>query len=203
MAAYLVGSRGSFRQAGLLGVAVAVSHTAGVLGLGVLTLAGGTLIAPDRVYPYLSVLSAAIMLAVGFWLVGGRVRRRIAHGHGHSHAHASNVSGPVGWRALAALGLAGGLLPSASALLVLIGAISLHRVELGLLLVVAFGLGMAATLVGVGTALVGAGRIGSSRLAPHAALVRLCAYVPSAAAVLVLLLGLGMTAQSVMAFARP
>jgi len=87
--------------------------------------------------------------------------------------------------------------------IVLLGAINLHRVELGLVLIVAFGLGMAVTLVGIGTALVSAGRLGEARLASHAALLRLYAYVPAAAAVAVLLLGIGMTAQSLAALARP
>ena len=203
MAAYLVGSRGSFRQAAVLGLAVAVSHTAGVLGLGLVTLAGTALLAPDRVYPYLSALSGGIVLALGVWLVGGRIRHGLAHAPGHEHDHAPlGAVGPLGWRALAALGLAGGIIPSASALLVLLGAINLHRVELGIVLIVAFGLGMALTLVGVGLALVGASRMGERRLASNAALARLYAYVPTAAAVALLLLGLGLTAQSLAALAR-
>ena len=203
MAAYLVGSRGSFRQAGVLALAVAVSHTAGVLALGALTLAGTAFIAPDRVYPYLSVLSAVIVLGLGVWLVGARVRHRLAHTHGHSHTHgAQGGAQPLGWRALAALGLAGGIIPSASALLVLLGAINLHRVELGLVLIVAFGFGMAFTLVGVGMALVGAGRVSQRRLASNVALSRAYAYVPTMAAVVVLLLGIVMSAQSVGALLR-
>ncbi|MDP9265990.1 MAG: nickel transporter [Chloroflexota bacterium] len=205
MAAYLVGSRGSFRQAAVLALAVAVSHTAGVVGLGLLTLAGSALLAPDRVYPYLTMLSAAIVLGLGIWLVGGRLRHRLAHAHGHTHVHdevRGADSAPLGWRTLAALGLAGGVIPSASALLVLLGAISLHRLELGLVLIVAFGFGMAFTLVGVGMALVGASRMGERRLASNATLARLYAHVPTAAAVVVLLLGIGMTAQSALALAH-
>ena len=203
MAAYLVGSRGSLQQAAVLGLAVAASHTAGVLCLGIITLTGTALIAPDRVYPYLSAVSAGIVLVLGVWLVGARVRHRLAPAHQHTHAHPHDAPRLLSWRALAALGLAGGIIPSASALLVLLGAINLHRVELGLVLIVAFGLGMAVTLVGIGTALVSAGRLGEARLASHAALLRLYAYVPAAAAVAVLLLGIGMTAQSLAALARP
>jgi len=169
----------------------------------VITLTGTALIAPDRVYPYLSAVSAGIVLVLGVWLVGARVRHRLAPAHQHTHAHPHDAPRLLSWRALAALGLAGGIIPSASALLVLLGAINLHRVELGLVLIVAFGLGMAVTLVGIGTALVSAGRLGEARLASHAALLRLYAYVPAAAAVAVLLLGIGMTAQSLAALARP
>src|SRR5207253_7690574 len=51
MAAYLVGTRGSHAQALILALAVALSHTAGVLALAVLTLAGSAILAPERAYP--------------------------------------------------------------------------------------------------------------------------------------------------------
>ena len=48
------------------------------------------------------------------------------------------------------MGVAGGLVPSPSALLVLLGGMALGRAWWGLVLVVAYGLGLAATLCGVG-----------------------------------------------------
>ena len=60
----------------------------------------------------------------------------------------------VSWRSLFALGLSGGLVPSASALILLLGSIAAGRVAYGLVLVVAFGIGMAIVLGGVGFALV-------------------------------------------------
>jgi ABC-type nickel/cobalt efflux system permease component RcnA len=65
----------------------------------------------------------------------------------------------VTWRSLLALGISGGLLPCPSALIVLLSAISLHRVGYGLVLVVAFSVGLAATLTAVGLAFVYAGRL--------------------------------------------
>ena len=53
-------------------------------------------------------------------------------------------------RSLLAVGISGGLLPCPSALVVLLAAISLHRVAFGLLLIVAFSLGLALTITGVG-----------------------------------------------------
>jgi hypothetical protein len=53
-------------------------------------------------------------------------------------------------RSLLALGISGGLLPCPSALVVMLGAIALHRTAFGLVLVVAFSLGLAFTLTGVG-----------------------------------------------------
>ena len=60
----------------------------------------------------------------------------------------------MGRRSLVALGFAGGLVPSPSALVVLLGAIALGRAWLGVALVVGYGLGMAATLAGAGLLLV-------------------------------------------------
>jgi ABC-type nickel/cobalt efflux system permease component RcnA len=53
-----------------------------------------------------------------------------------------------------ALGAAGGLYPSPSALVVLVSAFTLGRAGLGLALVAAFSIGLAATLTAVGVALV-------------------------------------------------
>lgn len=84
------------------------------------------------------------------------------HSHGggvaHTHAPPGADGAPVTWRSLLALGISGGLLPCPSALVVLLSAISLHRVGYGLLLVMAFSVGLAATLTTVGLAFVYAGR---------------------------------------------
>ncbi len=168
MAAYLVGTSGTGRQAGVLALAVAISHTAGVLVLGLVTLAATAAWQPDAVYPWLSLVAGLVVLGVGISLL---VRRGHSYDHGHGHAHHhDHAADPmaadreVGWKALAALGLSGGLVPSASAVVLLLGAVHLERVALGVALIVAFGLGMAATLVGVGLLLVYAGRAGLRRL---------------------------------------
>ena len=84
------------------------------------------------------------------------------HSHGggvaHTHLPPGADGAPVTWRSLLALGISGGLLPCPSALVVLLSAISLHRVGYGLLLVIAFSVGLAATLTAVGLAFVYAGR---------------------------------------------
>ncbi|MGI9071848.1 MAG: sulfite exporter TauE/SafE family protein [Bryobacteraceae bacterium] len=88
-----------------------------------------------------------------------------SHAHVHSHGGRPHSHLPPGadgvsmnWRSLLALGISGGLLPCPSALVVLLSAIALHRVGYGLVLVVAFSMGLAATLTGVGLAFVYAGR---------------------------------------------
>jgi ABC-type nickel/cobalt efflux system permease component RcnA len=86
----------------------------------------------------------------------------LPHSHGgqrHSHLPPGVDGSPVTWRSLLALGISGGILPCPSALVVLLAAISLHRVGYGLLLVVAFSLGLAGALTSVGLAFVYAGRL--------------------------------------------
>jgi ABC-type nickel/cobalt efflux system permease component RcnA len=83
------------------------------------------------------------------------------HSHGgveHSHLPPGADGSAVTWRSLLALGISGGLLPCPSALVVLLSAIALHRVGYGLLLVVAFSAGLAATLTAIGLMFVFAGR---------------------------------------------
>ncbi|HVF27466.1 MAG TPA: sulfite exporter TauE/SafE family protein [Pyrinomonadaceae bacterium] len=71
-------------------------------------------------------------------------------GHTHSHLPPGADGAPVTWRNLLALGISGGLLPCPSALVVLLSAITLGRVSYGLALVVAFSVGLAATLTAIG-----------------------------------------------------
>jgi ABC-type nickel/cobalt efflux system permease component RcnA len=75
------------------------------------------------------------------------------------HTHLPQTQQAMGRRGLFALGLSGGMIPSVSALLVLIGSISIGRPIWGIVLTVAFGIGMASVLVGVGLALVHARKL--------------------------------------------
>ena len=119
------------------------------------------------------------------------------HSHGgvpHSHLPAAGTT--VTWRSLFVLGLAGGLIPSTSALLILLGAIAGGRSAFGVVLVVAFGLGMAAVMTAVGLALILArGRIDG--LAADSLVGKLRTWMPLAAACLVLGIGLYLTVQAV------
>jgi ABC-type nickel/cobalt efflux system permease component RcnA len=120
-------------------------------------------------------------------------------GHGHTHPHPNGhdhpEARPIGWRALFALGLSGGLVPSTSALLILVATVATGRPAYGLLLVAAFGVGMAAVLVGLGFALVLAGeRLERVDDKPWVATVMTAA--PVVGAFVVLGLGVFLTAQA-------
>ena len=97
------------------------------------------------------------------------------HSHGGGVAHSHLPPAQVTWRSLLALGISGGLLPCPSALVVLLSAISLHRVGYGLLLVTAFSVGLAATLTTVGLVFVYARRFLKS---DNAAVGRLTRILP-------------------------
>ncbi len=148
--AYLVGQRGKPRHAAALGLIVTATHTIGVFTLGFVTLALSQFIVPEELYPWIGLVSGLLVIGVGASVLIGRARHRHAHGHGHHHHHHGHGHTELGWRSLAAVGISGGLLPCPSALVVLLAAISLHRIALGLGLIVAFSAGLALAITGIG-----------------------------------------------------
>ncbi|HJW66560.1 MAG TPA: sulfite exporter TauE/SafE family protein, partial [Gaiellaceae bacterium] len=148
--AYLVGRRGKPRHAAALGLIVTATHTVGVFTLGFVTLALSQFIVPEQLYPWIGLVSGLLVIGVGASVLLGRLRHRRAHGHGHHHHHHDHRE--LGWRSLTAVGISGGLLPCPSALVVLLAAISLHRIALGLGLIVAFSAGLAVSITGIGLA---------------------------------------------------
>lgn len=117
------------------------------------------------------------------------------HGpHGHSHLPPGADGQPVTWRSLLALGISGGLLPCPSALVVLLSALALHRVAFGMLLIVAFSVGLAAVLTGIGLLLVYARRF-FDRVPTDGRLLRA---LPVASAAFVTLAGLAIAAGALM-----
>jgi ABC-type nickel/cobalt efflux system permease component RcnA len=92
VAAYLVGSRGTFKHAFLLGLIVTASHTAGVYLLGAVTLYASKYVVPDRLYPWLGVLSGVMITVLGLVLLVRRYRGKEGlsghpHDHGYDHGH--------------------------------------------------------------------------------------------------------------------
>jgi ABC-type nickel/cobalt efflux system permease component RcnA len=185
VAGYLVGSRGKPRHAFLLGLIVTATHTAGVFALGLVTLGLSRFVVPERLYPWLTLVSGLLVVGVGATVLRRRFVRR--HGHDrHHHHHELDRKGIVG------IGLAAGILPCPSALVVLLSAIALHRVALGLALIVAFSAGLAATITGIGLVAVLARRA-FGRLSFEGPLVRA---LPAVSAAVILLAGLGLTLKT-------
>jgi nickel/cobalt transporter (NicO) family protein len=181
VAGYLVGSRGKPRHAVALGVVVTVTHTIGVFALGLVTLALSAFIVPEQLYPWLTLVSGLLVVAVGASVLRRRLRPKRAHHHHHHHEH--------DLRGLLGVGIAAGLLPCPSALVVLLSAIALHRVGLGLALIFAFSVGLAATITAIGLVAVLAQRA-FARLRLDG---RLVAALPAVSAALILAVGAGLT----------
>lgn len=242
VAAYLVGTRGTPRQAYILAGATAISHTAGVAVLGVIGATASLAFEPTMFYPYLSTVAGVVILVVGGRLLWLALNRR-GHGHSHDHEHGGNThhrgehSGDdggghqhshddgghepshaehshdrehdhahpgagrekpeLGWKSVAALGLSGGLVPSASAVVLLLGAVQLGRAWFGVLLVTAFGIGMATALVGSGLLAVAAHRFGWKWFAGKRPESMLWRWVPITAASAVVILGLVLTINAI------
>ena len=74
------------------------------------------------------------------------------HHHGHSHTH--EIPDKVTLGSLLTLGISGGIVPCTGALVILLLAVALHRIAFGLLLLVAFSVGLAAVLIAVGVLIV-------------------------------------------------
>ena len=254
MAAYLVGADGRMRHAVMVGVAVSVMHTTSVVVLGVITLWASSLFPPETVFPWLSLASGTVVLGLGLWLLGTRLRARYSgdpghshaghsharqpqghdhsgpshthephnghshahephdhdhdHGrapggsvgvlerveaeHGHSHAPPPDTS-PFSARGLAAVALSGGLLPSPSALVVLLGAVALQRVAFGLALVGAFSIGLAGALTAIGILVLKARDVAARCLSTRAG-----ALIPIGSAALIVGVGLFLTTRALM-----
>lgn len=270
MAAYLVSRRGTLRDVVTVGATVTITHTAGVLLLG-LAITTTTAFAPATAEKYLGVVSGAIVALVGVFLLVSAVRRRRspavalapvrepvsvgagvgtadptqhadhdhhdhgdsdhhdhdhgghdhphdhphvpAHehapghkhglfgGHGHSHTGGHGPDGShegFGRGGLIGLGVAGGLVPSPSALLVLLAATALGRTYFGIGLVLGYGLGMALALSVAGILLVKLrGRIDRwTARKGFARASRLVAVLPVLTALLVLTVGVGLAVRA-------
>ncbi len=215
VAAYLVGSRGTAWQAVVLGLTVTATHTAGVFALGLVTLFASKYVLPEQLYPWLSFSSGMLVVLIGLGLFVPRLRAALlqahhheaeaghshashehhAHGHDHDHDHdhTPDAARPS-IRRVVALGISGGLLPCPSALVVLLSAVSLHRIGFGLVLICAFSLGLAGVLTAVGLLLVHAG----SYVSRFKASARLLPALPMASAFVVMLAGAAISAQGLL-----
>ncbi|MEV8353557.1 nickel transporter [Streptomyces niveus] len=208
VAACLTRRKGGVRAAMAVGATVTATHTAGVLVMGLLLTAGGGLLG-ERLLGVLGAVSGAVIAGLGAMLAVTAVRGLRTgstpehdhdHTHGRDHTHGDHHHGKTGRSGLPALlgvGLAGGLVPSPSALVVLLGAIALSRTYFGVLLVVGYGLGMALTLTSAGLLLAGGGTrlaaLGERRLP---ALRRYTPYGSVLTGFAVLAVGVGLTVRS-------
>ena len=295
--AYLVGSRGTARHALFLGLTTTITHTAGVFALGFLVLVASEFVLPEKLYPWLGVLSGLLVVGIGLSILRGHVGHWLAHrrgenhdhgpyhfhfgkghshgpgghshdhdhrprttdhggtavehpvvapavgtralafagvagsaaavaspfrqhthdhadghshdhdhahghdhphdhdhGHSHDHGHDHSHAAPpdaLSWRSLLALGISGGLLPCPSALILMLSAIALRQVGVGLVLILAFSIGLAGVLTGIGLIMVYAGRFLERLPIRHGALTT--RLLPMASATFITVAGLAIT----------
>ena len=224
VAAYLVGSRGNMKHAALLGASVTFTHTLSVFLLGIGTLLLSSYIVPEKIIPVLGVLSGASIVLIGGWLFYKRwsaFRQELAHqqahahghhhhhhhhdhhhdhdhdhdhSHGHSHSHSHAPQGDITVGSLMALGASGGLVPCPAAMVLLLSAIAIGRVGLGLVLLLAFSLGLAGVLMAIGMLVIHAKNWlpESTKNSQHP----LLRFAPVASALVILCVGILMTAAS-------
>ena len=217
VAAYLVGSQGTMKDAFFLGLIVTATHTAGVYLLGAVTLYAAQYVMPEQLYPWLGVLSGVLITGIGLVLFARRFfgnanlifdhhhhgdQAHAAHDHHHGdhlhhhpHVHPHHgIKRDVSLRELMALGISGGIVPCPAALVVLLSAVSMQRITLGLLLIVGFSVGLAAVLIVTGLMMVYARRFMARFFVGEGELTR--RWLPLTSAVFIGLFGLALTWQA-------
>jgi nickel/cobalt exporter len=173
VAAYLVGSRGTFKQAIFLGGLVTFTHTISVFALGLITLFLSQYVLPETMTKVLGVVSGVSIVWIGGLLLYRRAGKlwvpapahhhhHHPHTHDHHHQHAADThthdghthshvpEGEVSMGSLIALGVTGGLVPCPAALVLLLSCISIGRPGFGLLLLISFSVGLALVLMLIG-----------------------------------------------------
>lgn len=206
-AAYLVGSRGRIRDAAWLGCSVAAMHTFSVLviGLAWTFLSLAHVIRMQELTSWLQLGAGLLVVACGLWLIRRHLRpagHNHTHSHNHPHAHThrhprkhTHEQGHSNARpGLLMLGASGGLTPSPAAFVVLVTGLFLGRAAFALLLVMAFGIGMAVVLFGVGVLAVAGNSVVVRGARSRAVLRRATRVAPTLAAAGITLFGVGMTA---------
>jgi len=221
-AAYLVATGGAPRDAFALAGIVTLAHTSSVFLLGGATIVASHLFMPSTVIPVMEVIAGLIVAVLGLTMLRRALRGRWNvgpapdvmnscadhHHHGdlsdeeHARLHAHDViqaKTAFSRKSLAALGVSGGMVPCPEALAILLVAIAINQAAMGMIAIVAFSVGLAATLVGFGLAIVLAGPLwsrlratvggsGDSGSICGAAMSRLVTVAPVVSAVIVLLL---------------
>ncbi len=214
VAAYLVGSRGTVRHAVTLGAIVTFTHTASVIVIGLVALFASQYIVPSLLTPILQVSSGLLVVYLGvrllrqrwFALRAGQNDHDHSHDHSHEHTHSHGdghvhrhlpPADGIKLRNLVVMGVSGGLVPCPEALGIMVIAIGLHRILFGLGLIVAFSFGLAAVLIVIGILLVRSHtlveRFGGLNRGWSSAL-------PVVSAVIVTLLGVGITVNGLAAY---
>jgi len=181
VAAYLVGTKGTTRDAILLGVIVTITHISSVVILGIVGLILAEYIVPEYYTPFISLLSGLIIVVIGIWLFIRKLIERGDHHHHHHHHHEAPSK-----RQLLLMGISGGIVPCPSATVVMLTALAIGRIALGLGLIAFFSIGLALVLIVIGMLTVRASSI-IDRVPKSDFIMR---WLPLVSAIIVTVLGL-------------
>jgi len=160
-AAYLVSDRGTVGQALALSGVVTLTHSVSVIILGALAIAFDQILLPSEWGPWLEIVAGVLIVVMGMSLLRSRPWGHHHHRHlgAHDHDHSDGPAEGMPLGRLAMIGMVGGLVPSPEAIGIILVAFSSGKWATGSLIVVAFSLGLAVVMLGVGLATVRGGKI--------------------------------------------
>jgi nickel/cobalt transporter (NicO) family protein len=173
VAAYLIGERGTVWHACVLGIVTTLTHTGAVL-----ILAAVVFFMPEEsrnafaasLTQGLGLATGLLVVGLGAWLLLQRLAGRPDHihlggdhSHSHGHSHGLPTDTNVRWPSLIMLGITGGLIPCADAVLLFILFVGRGEFWLVLPALICFSFGLAFVLVMLGVLVVRVPRFASSR----------------------------------------
>ena len=120
--------------------------------------------------------------------------------HDHEHGiggHTHTIPAQLTWKGLAALGVSGGIVPCPDAIVVLLLAVGMNRIPLGLAIIGAFSVGLAAVLIAIGVLMVTARPMMEKFSGGEGSRFAMI-YLPIGSAAIVMALGLGILFKTLM-----
>ncbi len=209
MTAFIIAIRGTVWQAFLLGMAATISHTAIIWILAFIGLHYSSSLNVEELGPYFQLAIGIVIIGLACWMLfrTRQAQKEIHHQHDHVHdhelegvefgdaharAHAAEMQKQLinqqitTWQIIL-FGLTGGLLPCPSAFAVLLVCLQLKKVSLGFALVLGFSIGLAITLVTIGTIAAISVKHASKRFKEFGEFAR---KVPYASSIVLILIGL-------------
>jgi ABC-type nickel/cobalt efflux system permease component RcnA len=145
MAVLTLAENGKRREIYKLGFTMGLTHTLGVLILGLIFIVSSNLV-PTSIIPLLGVISGSLVVLIGAFYLIRHVRHASQHQHGIGHHHHE----AVGTQRIVVLGIVGGMVPTPTALTVMVGTAALGSAWYGVLLVTSYGVGMTLVLIFAG-----------------------------------------------------
>ena len=160
MAVLALAENGRRREIYRLGVTMGATHTLGVFILGGFFIFSSNLV-PQRTIPILGIISGTLIIAIGAFYLTKFIKHAQEHRHEHEHEHHHHDEAVSGGR-IALLGVVGGMVPTPTALTVLLGTAALGSAWYGILLVASYGVGMTLVLIFAGRLIESLYRYGES-----------------------------------------